>query len=148
MGLRGKFRNLTASSAKDRLAPSRKHGVADQEILASATPQNTSDKIVLPEVAPVGGGAIVAKEPAPNTDEAADAIKHVGHEDEKAGESVELAELTPERVINANIADDTTVNGNANEEVEDESQFPSGLKLGLLTFGLCMAIFTVALDNT
>jgi hypothetical protein len=34
------------------------------------------------------------------------------------------------------------------EEAEEEIDYPSGLKLGLLTFGLCMATFTVALDNT
>ena len=33
-------------------------------------------------------------------------------------------------------------------EEEDEIVYPGGLQLGLLTFGLCMATFTVALDNT
>lgn len=31
---------------------------------------------------------------------------------------------------------------------QDEIVYPGGLQLGLLTFGLCMATFTVALDNT
>jgi hypothetical protein len=30
------------------------------------------------------------------------------------------------------------------EEVEEEVEYPHGLQLGLLTFGLCMAIFVVA----
>lgn len=34
------------------------------------------------------------------------------------------------------------------EEVEDDSKYPSGTKLGLLTFGLAMATFVIALDNT
>ena len=37
---------------------------------------------------------------------------------------------------------------NSTEEVEDESKYPSGAKLLVLTFGLCMATFVVALDNT
>ena len=34
------------------------------------------------------------------------------------------------------------------EEEEDESKYLSGPKLWILTFGLCMSIFVVALDNT
>ena len=33
-------------------------------------------------------------------------------------------------------------------EAEDESKYPGGFALGILTFGLCMATFVVALDNT
>ena len=36
----------------------------------------------------------------------------------------------------------------AQEEEEDESQYPGGYSLAILTFGLCMATFVVALDNT
>jgi hypothetical protein len=36
----------------------------------------------------------------------------------------------------------------ASDAEEDEIVYPGGLQLGLLTFGLCMATFTVALDNT
>lgn len=34
------------------------------------------------------------------------------------------------------------------EEQEDESVYPGGAALAILTFGLCMATFVVALDNT
>lgn len=34
------------------------------------------------------------------------------------------------------------------EEAEDESKYPGGVALTLLTFGLCLALFVVALDNT
>lgn len=34
------------------------------------------------------------------------------------------------------------------EEAEDESKYPRGIALALLTFGLCLALFVVALDNT
>jgi len=42
-----------------------------------------------------------------------------------------------------NDATDDTV-----DEQNDESKYPGGAKLAVLTFGLCMAIFVVALDNT
>lgn len=40
--------------------------------------------------------------------------------------------------------------GGTIESVEDDGEtvYPDGLQLGILTFGLCMATFTVALDNT
>lgn len=34
------------------------------------------------------------------------------------------------------------------DEQNDDSKYPGGAKLAILTFGLCMAIFVVALDNT
>ena len=37
---------------------------------------------------------------------------------------------------------------NTVDEQNDDSKYPGGAKLGVLTFGLCMAIFVVALDNT
>jgi len=33
-------------------------------------------------------------------------------------------------------------------DAEDESKYPSGIKLALLTLGLCTATWVVALDNT
>ena len=36
----------------------------------------------------------------------------------------------------------------ANGETDDDSKYPSGTKLALLTFGLAMATFVIALDNT
>lgn len=37
---------------------------------------------------------------------------------------------------------------NGTEEADDEIKYPGGFALAILTFGLCMAIFVVALDNT
>lgn len=34
------------------------------------------------------------------------------------------------------------------DEIEDESKYPTGVPLYLLTFGLCLGTFVVALDNT
>jgi hypothetical protein len=36
----------------------------------------------------------------------------------------------------------------SNGETDDDSRYPSGTKLALLTFGLAMATFVIALDNT
>lgn len=38
--------------------------------------------------------------------------------------------------------------GDAVDEQNDDSKYPGGGKLAILTFGLCMATFVVALDNT
>ena len=35
-----------------------------------------------------------------------------------------------------------------NEVPEDDSQYPTGLPMAMLTLGLCLVVFTVALDNT
>ena len=152
MGLRGKFRSATASPAKDDLAPNREHAVADQETSKSPTPQITDDKTVLPEDAPVIGTAVVTKIPHHDAEKAADVVGHTqnGNEKEKSGGIVESANSpsTPASIINATNSDENIENGDTTEEVQDEGQYPGGLSLGLLTFGLCMAIFTVALDNT
>ncbi|MCJ1392052.1 hypothetical protein MMC18_004919 [Xylographa bjoerkii] len=34
------------------------------------------------------------------------------------------------------------------DEVEDDREYPNGFALGILTFGLCLATFVIALDNT
>lgn len=39
-------------------------------------------------------------------------------------------------------------NNDAAAEPEDESKYLSGFKLGILTLGLCLTIFVIALDNT
>lgn len=38
--------------------------------------------------------------------------------------------------------------GHAEADIEDESKYPHGVKLAMLTFGLCAATWVVALDNT
>jgi hypothetical protein len=44
--------------------------------------------------------------------------------------------------------EDGTVEEDQPAEVEDESKYPSGFPLAILTFGLCVSLFVVALDNT
>jgi hypothetical protein len=46
------------------------------------------------------------------------------------------------------VRDGQTTEPNAENAEEEEINYPGGLQLSLLTFGLCMATFTVALDNT
>lgn len=36
----------------------------------------------------------------------------------------------------------------AKEEHEDESQYPSGIRLGLVILALCLAVFLMSLDNS
>lgn len=36
----------------------------------------------------------------------------------------------------------------AKEEQEDESQYPTGIRLGLVMLALCLAVFLVSLDNS
>lgn len=71
------------------------------------------------------------------------------HIDEKQNAPIEENE-SPE--TNAPIVrDGETTDGNASNAAKAEDEeivYPGGLALGLLTFGLCMATFTVALDNT
>ncbi|OCL11141.1 MFS general substrate transporter [Glonium stellatum] len=51
--------------------------------------------------------------------------------------------------LNSRPSNDAHINTEAKEEeIEDESKYPSGLSVAFLTFGLCLATFTVALDNT
>lgn len=38
--------------------------------------------------------------------------------------------------------------GHAEADIEDESKYPHGVKLAMLSFGLCAATWVVALDNT
>ncbi|KAF2796245.1 MFS general substrate transporter [Melanomma pulvis-pyrius CBS 109.77] len=53
-------------------------------------------------------------------------------------------EVAPEDTNQASEAE----NNDAAAEPEDESKYLSGFKLGILTLGLCLTIFVIALDNT
>ncbi|KAF7912858.1 uncharacterized protein EAF01_001879 [Botrytis porri] len=105
----------------------------------------------LPDVAPTIGGVGVVCEDSEKADAAATSLKHhpcefrdpekdfhgnassgIGAPIEHDGEKGEVVEGTEE----------------SNREEEDENHYISGVPLALLTFGLCMATFTVALDNT
>ncbi|TEY56427.1 hypothetical protein BOTCAL_0225g00070 [Botryotinia calthae] len=105
----------------------------------------------LPEVAPTIGGVGVVFEDSEKADAAATSFKQHPHEP-----------LDPEKDFHENAAagigapieHDGKKGGviegteEANGEEDDENHYISGVPLALLTFGLCMATFTVALDNT
>ena len=40
------------------------------------------------------------------------------------------------------------VTAEQDDQVEDDREYPNGFALGILTFGLCLATFVIALDNT
>ncbi|RDW85813.1 hypothetical protein BP5796_04138 [Coleophoma crateriformis] len=78
----------------------------------------------------------------------ADKSDHIAAPDlhEKDG----AAHNVPCTILTGDSAKAVVSEGDDGSEDEDDSNtaYPHGLPLGLLTFGLCMATFTVALDNT
>jgi len=88
---------------------------------------------------------------------------------EKSSETtVEASERTQARTVESRKSNDTTSQGNAtrtiaegekvganvaeeehaDDEVEDESKYLTGWKLAMLSIGLCLTTFVIALDNT
>ena len=118
----------------------------------------------LPEAAPVSGGAGVVGEQTEKTEASATALNDHSSQPPARNENNEKSEHVTEengpgedgsartgdpmvrKEGEAGAVEGAERSGEA--EAEEEPDYPSGLKLGLLTFGLCMATFTVALDNT
>ncbi|TVY67383.1 Efflux pump roqT [Lachnellula suecica] len=111
----------------------------------------------LPQVAPIVGEAGFGGEPSEKADPAATAFKnhpvlesHKGPYNEKVasinGEN-HSATATESPIVQDDVKVAAERSGEEDEEVDD-TVYPGGLQLGLLTFGLCIATFTVALDNT
>ncbi|KAF4629471.1 hypothetical protein G7Y89_g8680 [Cudoniella acicularis] len=105
----------------------------------------------VPEVAPVLGFAGFIGEPTEKAEHAATAFKH--------HPNIELHEKghVEEKTSHAHIGEENGSAGTeapmvkeeeSEEEAEEEVVYPGGVTLALLTFGLCLATFTVALDNT
>lgn len=105
----------------------------------------------LPDVAPTIGGVGVVYEDSEKADAAATSFKH--HPSELPDPEKDFHE-NASAGIGAPIKYDGEKGGvvegteESNEEDDDENHYVSGVPLALLTFGLCMATFTVALDNT
>lgn len=111
----------------------------------------------LPEVAPTIGGVGVVYEDEKKADAAATAFQH--HDSSELPADHHHEPLDPEKQSHENasagtgapIVDRDGVVAGAEEssgEEDDGNHYISGAPLVLLTFGLCMATFTVALDNT
>ena len=120
--------------------------------------------LALPEAAPVLGGGGFAGEPSEKAHGASTASKDYPSETPAHNENNEKSEYgketgsadkrssgTGDSIARNEGGIGTEIPGaeeSAEEEEDDDVDYPGGLKLGLLTFGLCMATFTVALDNT
>lgn len=132
--------------------------------LPFATPPETGptgdDKIIGPSV-PVAieendqpQGAADCNEPSSDATDSASEEKKVEHNQSQTLKSDEIGPQQETRDANGTSAEktETTNEGdgaeNTVDEQNDDSQYPSGAKLAVLTFGLCMATFVVALDNT
>jgi hypothetical protein len=68
----------------------------------------------------------------------------VGNTDQNR--TVEEKEAGTELIHTASTATEASSAGEAGED--DESKYPKALPLAILTFGLCLSTFVVALDNT
>ncbi|KAI9754653.1 MAG: hypothetical protein M4579_004616 [Chaenotheca gracillima] len=129
-----------------RLTP---HGLESSSVTATEREDvHTSSSLSMTEKE-IPGDDVTSSTTAPVTaeplsDKAEKQVVDEKHLDEKhatAG-AVDGAE-----VVNTEKAVEPVV-GEEGEEVEDTSNYPHGVQLVLLTFGLAMAIFVVALDNT
>ncbi|RDL41997.1 uncharacterized protein BP5553_01976 [Venustampulla echinocandica] len=107
----------------------------------------------VPQVAPVLGGGGLVGEPHEKAEDAAAAFEHhpipqqihekvtpVTTDTSDPGEKSENGEKDPEKSAAAG--------EEVEEDEDDEVVYPGGLQVALLTFGLCIATLSVALDNT
>ncbi|KAF7860650.1 hypothetical protein EAF04_008169 [Stromatinia cepivora] len=110
----------------------------------------------VPDVAPTVGDAGVVYEDKEKADAAPTSFKH---DPSETPADHQHAPLDPEKGYHENASAETDaptvekggVVGGTEEsrrEDDDKNHYISGAPLALLTFGLCMATFTVALDNT
>ena len=100
----------------------------------------TGEDVVLGPNAPVGA---VRSHKAPATDTSRDSAEASHFQGEKR--ELEFGDGLGHASTEKTKGDGAGENG---QEVEDETKYPGGVALSILTFGLCMATFVVALDNT
>lgn len=149
MGLLQRIRGLAAAHAVDQPASTTTPSISSptttpEAAAAGARPLTGEDKVIGPN-SPVPD--LVTSHPlAPSEKNGlAESGAHTGH-----GATDRELEISPNDGSN----DEKTVAGVAkeenvgDEEKEDETVYPGGAALAVLTFGLCMATFVVALDNT
>ena len=68
--------------------------------------------------------------------------------EKEAGDGIGVSDPGPALAPSVKAENGIEEQNGAETEAEDESKYPGGFALGILTFGLCMATFVVALDNT
>ena len=108
----------------------------------------------VPEVAPVLGAVGWVGEPSEKAEHAATAFKHhpvepLAQHDEKQANEEHVAQIS-DKEGSAGTAAPIITDGEPDIEAEgdDEIVYPGKLQLGLLTLGLCLATFTVALGTS
>lgn len=69
------------------------------------------------------------------------------HTEQKTSENLTL-EKTLSRKSLQRARTNSSIKFDAGPENDDEVEYPQGLKLGLITLSICLAVFLVALDNT
>jgi MFS family permease len=74
--------------------------------------------------------------------------RHVDGDAEKTAHKANAAASTKTALDTTEPTEKTSQDDQDEDEDEDESHYPSGPKLWLLTFGLCLTTFVIALDNT
>jgi hypothetical protein len=114
--------------------------------------QHGSGSSPIPEVAPVLGAVGIIGEPSEKAEHAATAFKH-----HPVVETHEQDEKHPHEEHHAQVSDKEGSAGTSlpivkdgeaeSDEDDDEIIYPGKLQLGLLTLGLCLATFTVALGT-
>ena len=125
---------------------------------SSALPQPTSltgdDKVIGPN-APVGILLSEKSPPSTGSDEPSATstqsteLKEKPHITEQDGSKEDMV-AAGEKTGNEDRVEEKEVEtaGDTVDEQNDDSKYPGGVTLAVLTFGLCMATFVVALDNT
>ena len=136
--------------------PTQNPEVMEKEPTNDAPPL-THDVVIIGPNAPVPDTLYTEKE-KPTSSTASDPIstsdddlgKEKAVENGEAKESKRIPEVDPpghikvEEVVGEGEAERT----NSEDDANDDSKYVGGFALGILTFGLCMATFVVALDNT
>jgi hypothetical protein len=130
-----------------------------------------NQKAVVPEVALGLNDVGFVRESLEKAGEAANASKHHPFEDEKHGPLADQNSKPPKNVEavsgiaeyhdtpasdetdTTKVKEPATVDRGDREKIEAEEgeenvDYPSGVKLGLVTLGLCLTTFCIALDNT
>lgn len=109
-------------------------GVPETEVDRRSTEQTMEKETGL-------DGSVESKEEAGTETEATQPAR-LSEEKEKAAETKSVGDVEAKEIPAQAAADDTS------EEPEDESKYLSGFKLGILSLGLCLTTFVIALDNT
>lgn len=118
-------------------------------VCTSTTTQSEKDIDAVPKII---GPSVPVPGVLTNIDEKGDGARSYDAEREKADTDAPVNErgvvVGSEKATADGDEKKTDGSGEEEEEAEDETNYLKGFQLFILTFGLCMGIFVVALDNT